>query len=101
VNVQKSTSAWILAHEFGHCVGLPDEYSLTGGAETVKYIQPDGQLDAAVSAPGVKPSTDADATIMSSFGNTRTLKRHCWNIAIEVQELLTSGIGRAIKCTIK
>jgi type VI secretion system secreted protein VgrG len=94
---------WTYAHEFAHCVGLPDEYSykkfITG---TVKYYKPDGTLDAAIIAPPNGKDTNApDATIMSSSHNTTTLKRHAWNIAIEVQELLRSKLGRAINCTIK
>jgi type VI secretion system secreted protein VgrG len=100
VNVQKTTSAWTFAHEFGHCVGLPDEYSTLGTADSVRYIEPDGTLDPAVSAPAFKPATDPSATIMSSYGDTTVLNRHCWNVAIEVQDLLTAKLGRAIKCTI-
>ncbi|MGA7904710.1 MAG: hypothetical protein WCA06_18935 [Terrimicrobiaceae bacterium] len=101
MNVAKSTSDWTYAHEFGHCVGLPDEYSYTADTETVKYYKPDGTLDAAISAPpGGKSKTAADATIMAAHGNTTTLKRHAWNIAIEVQELLRTKLGRAIKCSI-
>lgn len=102
MNAAKSTSDWTYAHEFAHCVGLPDEYSYSTDTETVKYIKPDGTLDAAISAPpDGKAKTAADATIMSAVDNTTTLKRHAWNIAIEVQELLTAKLGRAIKCTIK
>jgi len=100
MDVAKDTSDWVYAHEFGHCVGLPDEYSYSAETESVKYIKPDGSLDAAVSAPPFKPKADADATIMSSFDNTTILKRHAWNIAIETQALLTASIGRNIKCTI-
>jgi hypothetical protein len=100
VNVQNSTSPWIFAHEFGHCVGLPDEYSTTGGADSVRYIKPDGTLDASVTAPAIKPPTDPSATIMSTYGATTTLKRHCWDVAIEVQSLLSADLGRAITCTI-
>jgi len=101
MNVSKSTVDWVYAHEFAHCVGLPDEYSYTPDTEQVKYFKPDGSLDAAVSAPPIKPKTDADATIMSSHSNTTTLPRHAWNIAIEVQELLRVKLGRQIKCTIR
>ena len=64
----------------------------------MKYIKPDGPLDAAISAPlGGKSKTASDATIMSAVNNTKTLKRHAWHIAIEVQELLKAKLGRAIK----
>lgn len=101
MDVAKSTDAWTYAHEFAHCFGLPDEYSYTADTETVKYYKPDGTLDAAISAPPLKPKTAADATIMSSVNNTTTLPRHAWYAAIEVQELLTAKLGRKIKCTIK
>ena len=102
VDVQNSTSEWIYAHEFGHCIGLPDEYALSSGTETVRYIKPDGTLDTAISAPpNGKSKTASDATIMAAYDNTVTLKRHAWNIAIEVQELLRAELGRAIECTIK
>jgi hypothetical protein len=102
MNVSKSTSDWTYAHEFAHCVGLPDEYSYSTDTETVKYIKPDSTLDAAISAPpDGKSKTAADATIMSAVDNTKVLKRHGWNIAIEVQELLSAKLGRSIKCDIK
>lgn len=101
MNVASSTTAWTYAHEFAHCVGLPDEYSYTTQTETVKYIKPDGTLDVAVSAPpGGKSRTAPDATIMSAVNNNTTLNRHGWNIAIEVQELLRTELGRDIVCTI-
>lgn len=101
MDVSKTTDDWTYAHEFAHCVGLPDEYSYSTEDETVKYIKPDGTLDAAVSAPTFKAKDAADATIMSSVDNTTTLKRHAWNIAIETQKLLTEKMGRTIKCDIK
>jgi type VI secretion system secreted protein VgrG len=102
MNVQKSTSDWTYAHEVAHCFGLPDEYSYTTDTETVKYYKPDGALDAAISAPpGGKSKTAADATIMSAVNNTKTLPRHGWHAAIEVQELLSAKLGRTIKCDIR
>lgn len=101
IDVSKITSAWIYAHEFGHCVGVPDEYSYTPDNETVRYYKPDGTLDSTViSAPPNKPPTDTTATIMSTFGNTTVLPRHAWSVAREVQELLTSKIGRPIECNV-
>lgn len=101
MNVSKSTDAWTYAHEFGHCVGLPDEYSYTPGQnDSVKYYKPDGSMSDAISAPPIKPAGDADATIMSSVNNTAVLARHGWNIAIEAQALLREKIGRTVKCDI-
>jgi type VI secretion system secreted protein VgrG len=102
MNVSKTTTDWTYAHEFAHTVGTPDEYSYTADTETVKYVKPDGSLDAAVTAPpGGKATNDPDATIMAAVNNTTVLKRHGWNIAIEAQELLRSKLGRAVKCDIK
>lgn len=102
MDVSKTTDDWTYAHEVAHCFGLPDEYSYTTDTETVKYYKPDGTLDAAISAPpDGKSKTAADATIMSAVNNTTVLKRHAWFVAIETQELLTSELGRKIKCDIK
>ncbi|HCA59614.1 MAG TPA: hypothetical protein DEP46_16725, partial [Blastocatellia bacterium] len=77
-----------------------DEYSyVSGSTETVKYIKPDGSLDEAISAPyNGKSKTAPDATIMAAYDNTVTKTRHAWNVAIEVQELLRSKLGRQITC---
>lgn len=103
MDVSKSTTAWTYAHEFGHCFGLPDEYSYSQtDTQKVKYIKPDGTMDTAISAPpGGKSKTAADATIMSAVDSLKTLPRHAWNIAIEVQDLLTQKLGRAVKCDIQ
>jgi type VI secretion system secreted protein VgrG len=99
VDVSAKTRPWVYAHEFGHTVGLPDEYSYEDPVETVKYYKPDGTLDSAIRAPkNGKNASEADATIMSADGSLVVLPRHAWNIAIEVQELLTSKIGRKITC---
>ena len=103
MDVSKTTTAWTYAHEFGHCFGQPDEYSYTAGeTQSVKYIKPDGSLDAAVSAPpDGKAKSATDATIMAAVDNTTILSRHAWNIAIEVQTLLTQKLGRKIECSIE
>jgi type VI secretion system secreted protein VgrG len=101
LDVSKDKTDWVYAHEVAHCFGLPDEYSYTADDETVKYYKPDGTLDSAVSAPTFKAKDAPDATIMSSSGNTTVLKRHQWYVAIETRDLLTSKLGRKIKCDIK
>lgn len=101
MDVSKATLAWTFGHEFGHCYGLPDEYSYSTNNEQVKYYKPDGTLDAAINAPPIKPATAPGATVMASFGNTTTLPRHAWNIAIEAQDLLKQKLGRNITCAIQ
>lgn len=102
VDVSLGTTDWTHAHEFGHCCGLPDEYSYTDGVdETVKYFKPDGTLGEAIFAPfDGKDANAADATIMGAYSCTIVKPRHAWNIAIEVQELLRAKIGRKITCDI-
>lgn len=103
IDVSETTTDWVYAHEFGHCVGLPDEYGYyeNSTGDTVKYYKPDGTLDSAISAPyDGKSSTAPDATIMAAANSIVILPRHAWNIAIEAQELLRKRIGRKIECDI-
>jgi outer membrane protein OmpA-like peptidoglycan-associated protein len=103
VEVSKDTGQWTYAHEFGHCLGLPDEYSYVPGAtETVRYIKPDKKLGVKIAAPfDAKTSPPYnDITIMSTYDCNTMLERHAWNVAIEAQKLLRSKLGRLITCDI-
>lgn len=101
MNVSLLTELTTYAHEFGHCVGMPDEYSYTEFEETVRYFKPDGTLDAPIvcHVNGTSPQ-DLTQSIMSYAEGALILKRHGWNIAIEAQELLSKKIGRKIRCDI-
>ncbi|MEF2269916.1 type VI secretion system tip protein TssI/VgrG [Janthinobacterium sp. LS2A] len=101
MNVSLATELTTYAHEFGHCVGMPDEYSYTEFEETVRYFKPDGTLDAPIvcHVNGTSPQ-DLTQSIMSYAEGALILKRHGWNIAIEAQELLSKKIGRKIRCDI-
>ncbi|PJC98216.1 type VI secretion system tip protein VgrG [Janthinobacterium sp. BJB1] len=101
MNVSLATALTTYAHEFGHCVGMPDEYSYTEFEETVRYFKPDGTLDEPIvcHVNGTSPE-DLTQSIMSYAEGARILKRHGWNIAIEAQELLSKKIGRKIRCDI-
>ncbi|WP_086873463.1 immune inhibitor A domain-containing protein [Kosakonia pseudosacchari] len=105
LDVSKDTGAWVYAHEFGHCFGLPDEYGYKAGVQhkdQVVYYKPDGKLDAPFSVPynGGNPA-EPSSTIMAAYGNTTILKRHGWLIAIEARDLLNEpGLGRKIECDI-
>ncbi|KAB8060132.1 type VI secretion system Vgr family protein [Janthinobacterium violaceinigrum] len=102
IDVSASTDGQTHAHEFGHCYGLPDEYSyVEGDDETVKYKKPDGTWDAPVpSLSDDEEPEPAAANIMNSAGSIVIRDRHAWQIAIEVQDLLRTKIGRQIKCDI-
>jgi type VI secretion system secreted protein VgrG len=101
MKVSLSTTPWTYAHEFAHCIGIPDEYSYTNRRESVRYLKPNGSLVVSIVAlPDGVPKNGPGATIMSTADNKKTLPRHCWNIGIEVQDLLTSKLGRKIECTI-
>ena len=102
IDVSTATDEWTYAHEFGHCYGLPDEYSyVKDSTETVKYYKPDGTMSEAIVAPfDGKDPDEPDATIMAANPSTVVKPRHAWNIAIEVQALLCAKLGRKIKCDI-
>lgn len=95
-----TSTPWTVAHEFAHCLGLPDEYATDPDTKSLRYIKPDGTLDISIITPEDKNSDATDATIMSSRDNQIRLARHAWNIAIETRDLLTREIGRDIKCDI-
>jgi type VI secretion system secreted protein VgrG len=102
IDVSETTDEWTYAHEFAHCYGIPDEYSyVPGNGETVRYRKPDGTEDAPIAVPyNGGHASDPTATVMSAQQCSTVLPRHAWQIAIEVQELLTKKIGRKIKCDI-
>jgi type VI secretion system secreted protein VgrG len=102
LNAYINTKAWVFAHEFGHCIGLPDEYSVTRSEERViRYYKPDGSLDRPLKGlRDGQEKTDGDTSIMSTRDSREIFPRHAWNIAIEAQDILSKKIGRAIKCDI-
>jgi type VI secretion system secreted protein VgrG len=102
VNVWKETTVWTMAHEYAHCVGLPDEYTDDELAhEVVRYYRHDGLLDETeIIAVYIRPASDPDATILSTVDHAAVRLRHAWPIAIEAQEFLTAQLGRTIKCTV-
>ena len=101
IDVSLGTTEQTHAHEFGHCCGLPDEYSYTDFDETVGYFKPDGTMDKPVPALALDSEELATGNnIYNTYDSTVINRRHAWNIAIEVQELLTARIGRKIKCDI-
>lgn len=58
----------LFAHEFGHMLGLPDEYSGDDKFyKRVQYYKPDGTLDShKVDAPPIKDRSVQDSSMMSS-----------------------------------
>lgn len=101
VYIKRSTSEWAITHEFGHCLGLPDEYAAMKEVKFIKYIKPDGSLDVRIDTPAEKKIEAHDSSMMSTAGSDEFLPRHAWNIAIEVQELLSKKLNRNVKCDIQ
>lgn len=101
IYVSVETNKWVHVHEFGHCLGLPDEYVDDGMLEdTIKFFRPDGIIDGeAVIATSDLGESDPLNTFMYSHP-TATKPRHAWNIGLEVRELLSQEIGREVTCTV-
>lgn len=87
-------SAWVLAHEYGHILCLPDEYFYTGvTAATVVYKKADGTTESVILEP-------SPGNIMSTHANTTYLKRFYYPAAIEAQALLRVKSGNNVTCEI-
>lgn len=100
MRVLVTTNAWVYSHEHGHCFGVPDEYGYSDvEVEQVVYLRPDGGTEPPV-AVDVSLADGRDPNVMSAHGNALRRMRHGHCIAIEVQALLTSRLGRTIRCKV-
>jgi type VI secretion system secreted protein VgrG len=102
MRVKLTTSSWTFAHEYGHTIGLPDEYSYDRKASSfLRYFKPDGTADDQFEIfPDKVQTKPSAASFLSTSNNIKVFERHAWNIAIETQDILTKKIGRRIKCRI-
>jgi type VI secretion system secreted protein VgrG len=104
INLNYTSGKLVFAHEFIHCLGVPDEYGKPAGyASLLNYFKPDGSLTpnlVAVSKGYMEHEHDARWNIMSSNDSAKVELRHAWNIAIEVQSLLWEELGRHVSCDI-
>jgi len=92
---------FVYAHEFGHCLGLPDEYTNSYTESSyVQYYKPNGSLSNekifSPSANNPTQSTDPQASIMSTRPFFHFHPRHGWCLAIGAQTLL----GKRYQCEI-
>lgn len=95
MHVAVDTPAWAFSHEFGHCIGLPDEYRHHG----VGYFKPEGREGVLLRRPGASIPADKQGNItargrdpdlrteLSTHSNSNLLPRHLWPTAIEVRRL--------------
>lgn len=87
-------SAWVLAHEYGHTLCLPDEYFYAGvTSATVVYKKADGSTESVALEP-------SSGNIMFTHANTTYLRRFFYFTAIEAQELLRRESGRNVVCEV-
>lgn len=86
---------YVMSHEFGHLLGLPDEYPRANGVNaTVKYIPPPGNPPAEIEVlPRIK-------SIMTNSVE-HLYERHIYPIATEVKKILSEARGNeAITCEV-
>jgi type VI secretion system secreted protein VgrG len=100
LEISLTTNTYIAAHEYAHLVGIADEYPDNDGGRSVRYVKPDSSLDTPIDLIEYKEISSPLAGVMSTAYKFATVPRHAWNIAIEVQELLSDRLGRKIKCDI-
>jgi type VI secretion system secreted protein VgrG len=100
LEISLNTNTYIAAHEYAHLLGIPDEYPDEEDGKCVRYVKPNGSMDAPIDLLEYKQKSSKDAGVMSTQYKFATAPRHAWSIAIEVQELLTSKLGRPITCDI-
>ena len=85
---------WVLAHEYGHTVCLPDEYFYGGvTSATVVYKKADGSTESVTLEP-------ASPSIMQIHADRTFFKRFFYFIEVEAQELLRAQSGRNVVCSI-
>jgi hypothetical protein len=88
--------AYVLIHEYGHIIGLADEYFYAGNTTgSVAYKRADGTTTTIT-----LPQND---NVMSTYGNMNFKPRFFYIVEIEAQKLLRSGAGlgrAAITCEI-
>jgi len=98
--VYADSNLWTYAHEFGHAIGLPDEYSYDEKKnDIVTYKAPNNQTYK-MDVPFYQPADNPKATIMSSDKNSKFEARHGWPLAIEAQELLRASRYKSAVCNI-
>ena len=104
MHIAATEPAWTFSHEFGHCIGLPDDYSSPG----VGYFKPDGREGLLLQRPDAFIPANRQGgvtsgrrnpdlrTEMSTNPNSSLLPRHLWPTAIEVRRLV-NRLSRSTK----
>lgn len=100
VQVNSKSSSWTMAHEFGHVIGLADEYIADKGVTHFIYYAPDGMNSGYIERIP-NGSLPFGKTIMAAVNATGMKDRLFWCIAIEAQALLRQALKRSVKCSIE
>ncbi len=101
VSIALATDRHTHAHEYLHCIGLPDEYSYhKTDEELIRYYQPDALISAAIiGVPDLVPRHKETISILNSDDGTLE-PRHGFAAAIEIQKLLKAETGRDMTCEV-
>lgn len=94
-----------IAHEYGHALGLADEYTDDVENYWVRYREPMGGLGPVVLVESIyaDPMNDnkGDDTLMRDDSTSVVIEEHhAWNIAIEARDLFTEKLGRNVATAI-
>lgn len=102
VSVALGTDRHTHAHEYLHCIGLPDEYSYHKSEnELIRYYQPDGSLSQAIiGVPDLHEPAKESTSILNSSEAENLEPRHGFPVAYEIQKLWKAETGRDVVCKV-
>ncbi len=101
VSIALATDRQTHAHEYLHCVGLPDEYSYHKTEnELIRYYQPDGTLGPPITGVPDEGEPVPETRSILNSDDENLEPRHGFHFAFEIQKIWKTKTGRDIVCEV-